>query len=150
MEVKEFSALGSNDVDDNDPHHPSLSKGHFLPFPKPQMKFYQVSPQSFSLIAPRIQDAFKNIAASPFQAPSSVSTPFFSLRFHKNLEYLNLHAWYLDSFKKVKEDSLMRWQIELRHLRENPQDGCMIQGGPYFKSGPRRIRWMSQNQLFLK
>ena len=67
----------------------------------------------------------------------------FSLRFHKNLEYLNLHAWYLDSFK-VKEDSLLRWQIELRHLRENPQDGCMIQGGPYFKSGPRRIRWMSQ------
>ena len=74
----------------------------------------------------------------------------FSLRFHNNLEYLNLHAWYLDSFKKVKEDSLLRWQIELRHLRENPQDGCMIQGGPYFKSGPRRIRWMSQNQLFLK
>ena len=60
---KEFSALGSNDVDDNDPHHPPLSKGHFLPFPKPQMKFYQVSPQSFSLTAPRIQDAFKNIAA---------------------------------------------------------------------------------------
>ena len=36
---KEFSALGSNDVDDNDPHHPPLSKGHFLSFPKPQMKF---------------------------------------------------------------------------------------------------------------
>ena len=41
---KEFSALGSNDVDDTDPHHPPLSKGHFLNFPKPQMKFYQVSP----------------------------------------------------------------------------------------------------------
>ena len=74
----------------------------------------------------------------------------FSLRFHKNLEYLNLHAWYLDSYKKVKEDSLLRWQIELRHLRENPQGECMIQGGPFFKSRPRRIRWMSQNQLFLK
>ena len=74
----------------------------------------------------------------------------FSLRFHKNLEYLNLHAWYLDSYRKVKEDSLLRWQIELRHLRGNPQDECMIQGGPFFRSGPRRIRWMSQNQLFLK
>ena len=74
----------------------------------------------------------------------------FSLRFHKNLEYLNLHAWYLDSYKKVKEDSLLRWQIELRHLRDNPQGEYMIQGGPYFKSGPRRIRWMSQNQLFLR
>ena len=29
----------------------------------------------------------------------------FGLRFHKNLEYLNLHAWYLDSYRKVKEDS---------------------------------------------
>ena len=74
----------------------------------------------------------------------------FSLRFHKNLEYLNLHAWYLDSYRKVKEDSLLRWQTELRHLRENPQDECMIQGGPYFTSVPRRIRWISPNQLFLK
>ena len=58
---KEFTALGSNDVDDNDPHHPSMSKGQFLSFPKPQMKFYQVFPQSFSLSAPRLQDALKNI-----------------------------------------------------------------------------------------
>ena len=50
---KEFSALGSNDVDDNDPHYPPMSKGQFLNFPKPQMKFYQVSPQSFSLTPPR-------------------------------------------------------------------------------------------------
>ena len=74
----------------------------------------------------------------------------FSLRFHKNLEYLNLHAWFLDSCTKVKEDSLLRWQIELRHLRENPQGKCMIQGGPFFKSGPRRIRWISPNPLSLK
>ena len=60
---KEFSALGSNNVDDNDPHHPPLSKGQFLSFPKPQMRFYQVSPQSFSLAAPRIQDAFNPYSA---------------------------------------------------------------------------------------
>ena len=36
---KEFSALGNNEVDDADPYHPPLSKGHFLNFPKPQMKF---------------------------------------------------------------------------------------------------------------
>ena len=73
----------------------------------------------------------------------------FSLRFHKNLEYLNLHAWFLDSCKKIKEDSLLRWQIELRHLREDPQGECMIQGGPFFKSGPRRIRWISPILLSL-
>ena len=72
---KEFSALGSNEVDDADPHHPPLSKGHFLNFPKPQMKFYQVSPQSFSLTAPRIQDAFKNIVTPPYQPLFSVSVP---------------------------------------------------------------------------
>ena len=71
---KEFSALGSNNVDDNDPHHPPLSKGQFSSFPKPQMRFYQVSPQLFSLAAPRIQDAVKNIASPPYQAPTSVVT----------------------------------------------------------------------------
>ena len=44
---EEFSALGSNDVDDNDPLHPPMSKGQFLNFTKPQMKFYQVSPSIF-------------------------------------------------------------------------------------------------------
>ena len=44
LTYKEFSALGSNEVDDNDPHHPPLSKGQFLNFPNPQMKFYQISP----------------------------------------------------------------------------------------------------------
>ena len=72
LKYKEFLALGSNGVDDNDPHYPPLSKGQFLNFPKPQMKFYQVSPQSFSLSAPRVQYAFKNIATSPYQAPTSV------------------------------------------------------------------------------
>ena len=62
---KEFSAWGSNDVDENDPNHPSMSEGQFFNFPKPQMKFYQVSPWSFSLIAPRLQNAFNNIAAPP-------------------------------------------------------------------------------------
>ena len=31
-----------------------------------------------------------------------------SLRFHKNLEYLDLHVWCLDSYKKVQEYSLFR------------------------------------------
>ena len=54
---KEFSALGSNDVDDNDPHHPPLSKGQFLSFLKPQMRFYEVSPQSFFWFKAAIEKA---------------------------------------------------------------------------------------------
>ena len=96
---KEFSALGSNDVDDNDPHHPPLCEGHFLSFPKPQMKFYQVSPQSFSLTAPRIQDALKNIATSPFQAPTSVSAPLkqdlaWETVSRENIQILNHVFWF--------------------------------------------------------
>ena len=68
---KEFLALGSK-VTDNDP---PLSKGQFLAFPKPQIKFYLVSPQSFSLSAPRLQDAFKNIATPPYHQPSTIFTP---------------------------------------------------------------------------
>ena len=116
---KEFSALGSNDVDDNDPHHPPLSKGHFLPFPKPQMKFYQVSPQSFSLTAPRIQDAFKNIAASPFQAPSSVSTPLkqylaWETVSRENIQILNHVFW----FKSPMEKATNEMFAELDKMKE--------------------------------
>ena len=50
------------------------------------------------------------------------------------------YVWCLDSNKMVKEDSLMRWQTKLRHLRDNPQDEYVIQGGPFFKSGLNRIR----------
>ena len=64
----------------------------------------------------------------------------FSLRFHKNLEYLNLHARYLDSNRKVKEDSLLRWQIELRHLRENPQ-------GEYDSRWAIFQKWAQKNQV---
>ena len=117
---KEFSALGSNDVDDNDSHHPPLSKGHFLSFPKPQMKFYQVSPQSFSLTAPRIQDTFKNIAASPFQAPTSVSTPLkqylaWETVSRENIQILNHVFW----FKSAMEKATIEMFAELDKMKES-------------------------------
>ena len=117
---KEFSALGSNDVDDNDPHHPPLSKGHFLSFPKPQMKFYKVSPPSFSLTAPRIQDAFKNIAASPFQAPSLVSTlPKQYLAWEtvsrENIQILNHVFW----FKSAMETATNEMFAEIDKMKES-------------------------------
>ena len=47
-----------------------------------------------------------------------------------------------------------RFSVEVADRIKAPQREssrqCMIQGGPYFKNGPRRIRWMSPNQLFLK
>ena len=117
---KEFSALGSSNVDDNDPHHPPLSKGQFLSFPKPQMRFYQVSPQSFSLAAPRIQDAFKNIAASPYQAPTSVVTPMkqylaWESVSRETIQILNHVFW----FKSAIEKSTNEMFSEVSKMKES-------------------------------
>ena len=116
---KEFSALGSNDVIYADPHHPPLSKGHFLNFPKPQMKFYQVSPQSFSLTAPRIQDAFKNIVTPPYQPPSSVSVPLkqyltWETVSRENIQILNHVFW----FKAVMEKATNEMFAELDKMKD--------------------------------
>ena len=69
-------------------------------------------------------------------------------RFHNNVEYLNLHVWLLDSRNPILEDSHLRWQKELRHLRGNPQEKSINQGGPFMGNGAQRIRWTSPQQLF--
>ena len=107
----EFSALGSNDVDDNDPHHPPLSKGHFLNFPKPQMKFYRVSPQSFSLTARRIQDAVNNIATFLYQSPFSVSVPLkkylaWETVSREYIQILNQVFWFKLAMEKATNEML--------------------------------------------
>ena len=71
-----------------------------------------------------------------------------SNRFHNNVEYLNLHVWLLDSRNPILEDSHLRWQKELRHLRGNPQEKSTNQGGPFMGNGVHRIRWTSPQQLF--
>ena len=71
-----------------------------------------------------------------------------SNRFHNNVEYLNLHVWLLDSRNPILEDSHLRWQKELRHLRGNPQEKSINQGGPFMGNGAHRIRWTSPQQLF--
>ena len=71
-----------------------------------------------------------------------------SNRFHNNVEYLNLHVWLLDSRNPILEDSHLRWQKELRHLRGNPQEKSINQGGPFMGNGAQRIRWTSPQQLF--
>ena len=70
-----------------------------------------------------------------------------SNRFHNNVEYLNLHVWLLDSSNPILEDSHQRWQKELRHLKGNPQEKSINQGGPFMGIGAHRIRWTSPQQL---
>ena len=71
-----------------------------------------------------------------------------SNRFHNNVEYLNLHVWLLDSRNPILEDSHLRWQKELRHLKGNPQEKSINQGGPFMGNGAHRMKWTSPQQLF--
>ena len=73
-----------------------------------------------------------------------------SNRFHNNVEYLNLHVWLLDSRNPILEDSHLRWQKELRHLRGNPQEKSINQGGPFMGNGAHRIRWTSPGSRIFK
>ena len=86
----------------------------------------------------------------PLQLPHWKTLPKqpHSNRFHNNVEYLNLHVWLLDSRNPILEDSHLRWQKELRHLRGNPQEKSINQGGPFMGNGAHRIRWTSPQQLF--
>ena len=70
--------------------------------------------------------------------------------FHRNLHFLNLHAWYLDSRIEAQTNSPQRWKLELRHLRGSHQGGSIPQGGPFIGTGVSRSRWSAQNHLFHK
>ena len=69
---------------------------------------------------------------------------------HRNLSYLNLHAWYLDSRQAFQANFPLKWKAELRLLRDSPQGKFIPQGGPFIGTGVRRTRWSAQNHLFLK
>ena len=72
----------------------------------------------------------------------------FSQRFHQNLQYLNLHAWHLDSRLQFLKNSQSQWQRELRRLKEFHPERSMNQGGPFLNHGAKRIRWTSTNLLY--
>ena len=50
------------------------ARGHFFNFDRPNMKWYNMTPQPHALMAPKLQDAFRNITSPQFQTPS-ISTP---------------------------------------------------------------------------
>ena len=68
-----------------------------------------------------------------------------NLENHKNLEYLNLQVWCQYSNNEGQE-GFSDVVANRFFFRENPKDECMIQGGPFCKSG---IRWTSPNPLLL-
>ena len=68
-----------------------------------------MSPQSFSLTAPRLQDAFKNIASPPYQTPTSVSTPMkhylaWETVSRETIQILNHVFWFKSAIEKATNE----------------------------------------------
>ena len=81
----------------------------------------------------------------PFQLPlrkDLVTQPLNGL-LHKNLANLNLHAWLLEPPAFKNKGSLMKWQQELRLLREVQPEPFTSQSGPFLSNGVTHIRWTS-------
>ena len=62
---------------------------------------------------------------------------------HRDLFNLNLHAWLLEPQPFNKQGSLLKWQHELRLLRDAQPERSMSQSGQFLSDGVRTIRWTS-------
>ena len=85
----------------------------------------------------------------PFRLPlvrDLVTQPFNGM-VHRNLTNLNLHAWLLEVLPSRNAGSLMKWQQELRLLREAQPEPYISQSGPFFLNGASHMRWTSGRPL---
>ena len=74
----------------------------------------------------------KNLLTQPFnQCP------------HRDLFNLNLHVWLLEPQPFNRQDSLTKWQHELKLLRDAQPELSTSQSGPFLSDGVRQIRWTS-------
>ena len=78
--------------------------------------------------------------------PNLLTQPFSQIP-HRNLTYLNLHAWLLEPHQSMNRASLRQWQQELRLLKEDQPDQSMRQSGPFLQSVASLIRWTSGHHL---
>ena len=79
----------------------------------------------------------------PFSLPLEkdlLTQPFNGL-LHRNLSHLNLHAWLLEPRPSRSKDFLMKWQQELKLLREAQPERFINQSWPFLLSGVNRTRW---------
>ena len=85
----------------------------------------------------------------PFQLPlhHELLTQPLNGFLHKNLANLNLHAWLLEPHAFRSKDSLMKWQQELRLLREAQPELFINRSGPFLSNGVTQIRWTSGRPL---
>ena len=81
----------------------------------------------------------------PLSLPNveNLLTQLFNQCPHRDLLGLNLHAWLLEPLAYRHKDSLMKWQRELRLLKDNQPEPSMNRSGPYLSNGASHTRWTS-------
>ena len=85
----------------------------------------------------------------PFSLPLEkdlLTQPFNGL-IHRNLSPLYLHAWLLEPHPSRSKDFLMKWQQELKLLREAQPERFINQSGPFLLSDVSQTWWMSGRPL---
>ena len=97
---------------------------------------------------PWFWDLVKLSVQIPFSLPlqRDLVTQLFNGLVHRNLSNLNLHAWLGVSAIQNKV-SLMKWQEELRLLRETQPELSTSQSGPFLSNGVSHTRWTSGRPL---
>ena len=80
------------------------------------MKWYNMTPQPHALGAPKLQDAFRNIASPQFQAPTAVSTPLKQCTLwesvnRENINVLNHIFWFNSANMKATEEMEKQFSI---------------------------------------
>ena len=87
----------------------------------------------------------------PYQLPlcrNLVSQPFNGL-LHRNLSNLNLHVWFLEPLSSGRKGSLLKWQKELKLLRDAQPELSICQSGPFLLNGATHMRWTSGRLLLV-
>ena len=119
-DFKEYEASGISKGQDNMKNKSSrknpLARGQFFNFDRPNMKWYNMTPQPHALGAPKLQDAFRNIAAPQFQAPTTVATPLKQYTLwesvnRENINVLNHIFWFNSANMKATEEMEKQFSI---------------------------------------
>ena len=93
-----------------------LARGHFLNIDRTNMKWYNMTPQPHALVAPKLQDAFRNITSPQFQISSSISTPLKKYTLwesvnRENINVLNHIFWFNSANIKATEEMEKQFNI---------------------------------------
>ena len=119
-DFKEYEASGISKGQDNMKNKSSrknpLARGQFLNFDRPNMKWYNMTPQPHALGAPKLQDAFRNITSPQFQTPTTVSTPLKQYTLwesvnRENINVLNHIFWFNCANMKSTEEMEKQFSI---------------------------------------